>query len=159
MEIIKTIQSFIGTNDRSPIVCGIGDQKNIWYPHSSSTRRSKSMQQYTTRELSDMYLVYGFANGNARVPERLHRERFWQRDVLGHFLFTHVHYNFCEYGPLSGNRQSEGSNSCASIEQTVLDAIETNLSASIPAVAAAVSVSGNILQRVLRAEFLRPYHC
>lgn len=41
------------------------------------------------------------------ADERLNREQFRQRYVSGHYLFSHVQQNLCEYGSLRGNKLSE----------------------------------------------------
>ena len=42
-------------------------------------------------ELADMHMVYGAAHGNAREAVRLYQERFPNRYLPGHEMFTAIH--------------------------------------------------------------------
>ena len=47
-------------------------------------------------ELTDMHLIYGLAEGNARAVERLYRERYLQSDAPDNRIFTNLDYNLCQ---------------------------------------------------------------
>lgn len=119
------------------------------------------MQRYTNGELADMHFVYGIAEGNGRAAERIYRERFPDRHQPHHSLFARVHRNLCNYGSLRSSRTSEGRprSTCSVVmEESVLDAVETNPSTSIRAVASALRVSRCSVQRVLNGELLHAFH-
>jgi hypothetical protein len=48
-------------------------------------------EDYTFAELRDMYYIYGVAEGNARKPERLFRERFPNRRYPSRKMFVSIH--------------------------------------------------------------------
>ncbi|GFT12134.1 hypothetical protein TNCV_127771 [Trichonephila clavipes] len=66
------------------------------------------MERLTGIELADMHLIFGLAEGNAPVEERLYRESYPQRGVLVRRMFTNLHLNWCDYGSLRGNMHCEG---------------------------------------------------
>ena len=119
------------------------------------------MERFTYKELADMHLMYGLAEGIVRAAARLYRKRYPQRDAPDRRMFSSLHLNLCEYGSLRGNRHSDGrprGTRTPSMEQTVLDTVRRNPSASVRAVATAVGESRTSVHRVLKREGLHPYH-
>jgi hypothetical protein len=118
------------------------------------------MQHYLKRELSDIYLVYGQTNCNARTVQQLYRERLPQRDVPDHRVFSNVHHTYCDYGSLRDSKKTAGRprvTGMPSMEQNMLDAVEKNPSTSVRAIVAAVRESRNNEHRVVQDESLCPY--
>ena len=98
--------------------------------HLSCDRPQRSMDIFTNSELADMYLMYVLAEGNARAAARLYREKYPQRDVPDHRMFSNLHHNLSEYGSLRSNRQSEGRprvTRTPNMEQNALDTVSNAL--------------------------------
>ena len=49
-------------------------------------------------EMADMHFVYGLATGNARLATKLYKERYSNRDVSDHRLFTRLRQSLSENG-------------------------------------------------------------
>ena len=49
------------------------------------------MERFTNAEIADMYLMYGMVEGNALRGTRLYLDRFLDREMPGHQLFTNLH--------------------------------------------------------------------
>ncbi|GFW51866.1 hypothetical protein TNCV_1187981 [Trichonephila clavipes] len=58
--------------------------------HLNYFRPQISMERFTNTELTDMHLIYGFSEGNARAEERLNCERHQQRDASDHRISQFV---------------------------------------------------------------------
>ncbi|GFW32710.1 hypothetical protein TNCV_3679581 [Trichonephila clavipes] len=54
---------------------------------------SMNMNHYTNAELEDIRFIYGLANGNGRVADRLYGERHQTRLPPNHQTFTQVNQN------------------------------------------------------------------
>ncbi|GFV86159.1 hypothetical protein TNCV_671561 [Trichonephila clavipes] len=58
-------------------------ETDIHYRNNLSCHHlQRSMERFTNTELTDMHLIYGLVEGNARAAERLYCERYLKRDVL-----------------------------------------------------------------------------
>ncbi|GFW91477.1 hypothetical protein TNCV_3376411 [Trichonephila clavipes] len=63
-------------------------ETNMHYRSPLSRHRpQRSMEHYTNTELADVHLICELEKGNARVAERLYRERYPQRDAPDHRTF------------------------------------------------------------------------
>ena len=66
------------------------------------------MVRFTNEENADMHLIYGQANGNARLAARLYQDRFPNRHVPDHRYFANLHQRLRENGSFRGNREAAG---------------------------------------------------
>ncbi|GFT28615.1 hypothetical protein TNCV_4832061 [Trichonephila clavipes] len=82
---------------------------NIYYrSHYSCLYPQRSMEHFTNNALADIHLIFGLAEENARVAERLYRKRHPQRATMECLIFAYFYLSLCEYGSLQVNRQIEG---------------------------------------------------
>ncbi|GFV81393.1 uncharacterized protein TNCV_2034021 [Trichonephila clavipes] len=51
------------------------------------------MEHFTNTGLSDMHLIYGSAEGNAWLTERLYREKYPHRDAPDRMIFVNLYHN------------------------------------------------------------------
>jgi len=59
----------------------------------------------TNEELADMHMVYGAEDGNAREAVRLYQEKFPNRYLPGHEMFTAIHRRLREHGSFRAGRR------------------------------------------------------
>ena len=55
-----------------------------------------------------MHLAYGAATGNARQAARLYQERFPNRYIPGHRMFSNLHQRLRDNGRFEINRRDAG---------------------------------------------------
>ena len=80
--------------------------------------------QLSNAELADMHLAYGAANGNARQAARLYQERFPNRYLPGHRMFTSIHRRLRERGSFTGRMTVAGRPTMAQIGQKLAKIIK-----------------------------------
>ena len=74
--------------------------------HFTAAYRAANMaHNLTNEELADMHMVYGAADGNARAAVRLYQERFPNRYLPGHEMFTAIHGRLREHGSFRAGRR------------------------------------------------------
>lgn len=59
-----------------------------------------TMPNFTNSEMADMHFIYGLANGNAREARRLYMERYPNRIIPNHKIFSSIHRRLVETGTL-----------------------------------------------------------
>ena len=93
--------------------------------------------QLSNAELADMHLANGAANVNARQAARLYQERFPNRYLPGHRMFTSIHRRLREHGSFTGRMAVAGRPRGVRdiIEEDVLDYFRNKPSSSTRAAA------------------------
>ena len=66
------------------------------------------MNRFSNSEIADMQMMYGSANGNARLAAKLYAERFPNRNLLNHSVFTRFHQRLRDTGRFGVNRREAG---------------------------------------------------
>ena len=74
------------------------------------------MNLLTNAEMADKHLTYGAANGNARQAARLFQERFPNRYIPGHRMFSNLHQRLRDIGRFEINRRDAGRQSSVDVE-------------------------------------------
>jgi hypothetical protein len=118
------------------------------------------MERYSIVEYADMHFVYGLAEGNARLAERLYTQRFPHRQHPNHKVFIAVHNRIRETGSVVPNKQEVGrprSVRTADFEEDVLQKIEDNPSTSTRAIASAMHTNKNAVWNVLHEQLFHPF--
>ena len=117
--------------------------------------------QLSNAELADMHLAYGAANGNARQAARLYQERFPNRYLPGHRMFTAIHRRLREHGSFTGRMAMAGRPRGVRdiIEEDVLDYFRNRPRSSTRAAARDMGIPNHMdVWRVLHDNQLHPYH-
>jgi hypothetical protein len=119
------------------------------------------MNPLTNAEMADMHLAYGAADGNARRAARIYQERFPNRQVPGHRMFTNLHRRLRETGRFSANRVNAGRprRIRLDVEEEVLEHFHHNPRTSTRAAAVALGIRDHsAVWRVLNENHLHPFH-
>ena len=64
--------------------------------------------RYTYEEKADMHLIYGAADGNARLAVRMYQEKFPTRQIPERRMFTRIHTRLRETGSFDTRRLDAG---------------------------------------------------
>lgn len=118
------------------------------------------MQGYSISEYADMHFVYGAAEGNARLAERIYAQRFPHRQHPGHKVFIAVHNRLRETGNLTRNMPGAGrprSVRTVAFEEAVLQHVEDNPSTSTRAIANTMNANKTTVWSVLHEQLLHPF--
>lgn len=119
------------------------------------------MNRYTFQELADMHLTYGAAGESCLRARQMYAERYPNRRVPQHQMFSRVHRQLCETGSFAGinvDRGSRRSTRTVSVEEAVLQSIEEQPSSSTRGIARQFGVSQSSVWRILNEERLHPFH-
>lgn len=119
------------------------------------------MEEYTYRELADMHLVYGAAEGNGRAAARLYEQRFPHRRHPHHTTFSAIDRRLRETGTMRHNMANTGRPRYVrtpQLEERILEEVEMNPQTSTRSVARDVGVAHNTVWNVLHEQLLYPYH-
>ena len=111
-------------------------------------------------ELADMHMVYGAAHGNAREAVRLYQERFPNRYLPGHEMFTAIHRRLREHGSFRVDRRAYGRPRPMQdvVEDNVLQYFRDRPRASTRAAARDLGIPNHVnVWRVLHRNNLHPY--
>lgn len=115
----------------------------------------------SNEELADMHMVYGEARGNAREAVRLYQERFPNRYLPGHRMFTAIHRRLRENGRFDVVRgpYDRARLRLDDIEENVLQYFHARPRASTRAAARDLGIRSHVnVWRVLQRNNLYPYH-
>ncbi|KAJ8954292.1 hypothetical protein NQ318_005875 [Aromia moschata] len=85
--------------------------------------------QFSNEEYTDMTLVYGFCEGNARLSVRVYGERFPNRRLPNHTTFTAVVTCLRETGRFAARTADYGRNRfvrTADVEEEILARVEAD---------------------------------
>jgi transposase len=119
------------------------------------------MNRYTFAELSDMHLIYGEARGNGREVQRIHQERYPQRQLPHRTTFASIDRRLREYGSLEINKLMAGhprTVRAPDLEEAVLDTIEEKPSSSTRTTARDLNIHYSIVWRVLKEQQIYLFH-
>ena len=121
--------------------------------------RSGKMYRLTNAQMADMHFIYGAADGNARRAARMYHERYPNRDIPDHRLYTALHRRLTETGSFSVNRLDIGRPINDHRVQLVLEHFGTNPRTSTRAAAASLGIRNDItVWRALNRNDYHPYH-
>lgn len=116
---------------------------------------------FPTQDMADMHYVYGLADGNGRLAQRMFRNRFPGRHVPHYQTFASVHQRFSENADLNAARHNAGrprSTRSVNLEERVLQMVDINPSISTRRLGQAFNVSQSSTWRILNDDGLYPYH-
>lgn len=116
---------------------------------------------YPAQEMADMHYVYGLADGNGRLAQRMYRYRFPDRSVPDHRTFAGVHQRFSENADVNAWRHNSGRPRSArtlNVTNTILDRVAESPSISTRRLGSELNVSHQTAWRVLNEAGLHPYH-
>jgi hypothetical protein len=117
------------------------------------------MNRLTNAEMADMHLAYGAANGNARQAARTYQDRFPNRYIPGHRMFTNLHQRLRDNGRFEINRVNAGRQRHVDVEEAVLDHFHGNPRSSTRGAAAVLGLQNHwVVWSVLNDNNLHPYH-
>lgn len=118
------------------------------------------MVRFSNEEMADMHMVYGTANGNARRAVRIYQERFPNRHLPDHRMFTALHRRLRENGSFTTNRRGLGrpGRLREDMEEDVLQHFRENPGTSTRAAARDLGIANHVdVWRVLHDNHLHPY--
>lgn len=107
-----------------------------------------------------MHFIYGLANGNAREALRIYAERYPNRVIPHHSMFTRLHQRLSETGSFKKLTAENGHPRTVTpqIEEQVLNEFEEDPTTSIRKVAQTVHISNFTVWNILKRNLLYPYH-
>lgn len=111
--------------------------------------------------MTDMHFMYGLANGNAREARRLYMERYPNRVIPNHRMFSDIHRRLSEAGSFSTKRINAGrprSVRTPQLEEAVMNEIEQHPRTSTRKISVLLNASHQVVWRILRDSLLYPYH-
>ncbi|KAJ8942435.1 hypothetical protein NQ318_006238 [Aromia moschata] len=117
--------------------------------------------QFSNEEYTDMILVYGFCEGNARLCVRVYGERFPNRRLPNHTTFTAVVRRLRETGRFAARTADYGRNRfvrTADVEEEILARGEADPELSTRRIGAEMEMSKDVVHRTLKEQLLHPYH-
>lgn len=118
------------------------------------------MAQYLLSEYADMHFVYGLADGNARLAERLYAIRFPDRQHPSYKVFISLHNRIKETGKVVKDMSGTGrprSVRTIRFEENVLQHVEENPSTSTRAIAHSMRTNHSTVWNVLHEQLLYPF--
>lgn len=119
------------------------------------------MANYTNSEMAEMHFIYGLANGNAREARRLYMERYPNRIIPDHRIFSNIHRRLVETGTFNKNSNDAGRPRTVrtpQIEEAVLNEIEEHPETSTRKISVLLNISHQVVWRILHDSLLYPYH-
>lgn len=119
------------------------------------------MQSYTNSEMAEMHFMYGLANGNAKEARRLYIERFPNRIIPDHRIFSTIHRRLVETGSVGKISSDVGrprNVRTPQIEEAVLNEIEEHPETSTRKISDKFNVSHQVVWRILNESSFYPYH-
>ncbi|KAJ8944120.1 hypothetical protein NQ318_013302 [Aromia moschata] len=117
--------------------------------------------QFSNEDYTDMILVYGFCEDNARLSVRVYGERFPNRRLPNHTTFTAVVRRLRETGRFAARTSDYGRNRfvrTADVEEEILARVEADPELSTRRIGAEMEVSKDVVHRTLKEQLLHPYH-
>lgn len=118
-------------------------------------------ETYSNAEMTDMLLVYGFCQGNARDCVRVYSERFPNRRIPNRKTFTTVERRLRETGrfrPVTADYGRNRTVRVPDVEEEILERVTEDPSTSTRRLSLELGISKNSINRVLREQLLHPYH-
>lgn len=101
--------SHFSTNDRLSIMVDTVKWAHLALScHLGIRRRTCNMEHFTNAEIAYMHLDNGAADGNAKNAVRLYQQRFPNRRLPNHQMFTSLHRQLHETGTFSVNVHDSG---------------------------------------------------
>lgn len=119
------------------------------------------MENYTNSEMAEMHFIYGLANGNSREARRLYMERYPNRMIPNHRMFSNIHSRLVETGTLNKNTHDAGRPRTVrtpQVEEAVLNEIDQHPDTSTRKIAEHLNISHQVVWRTLNDSLLYPYH-
>ncbi|KAJ8949891.1 hypothetical protein NQ318_010525 [Aromia moschata] len=117
--------------------------------------------QFSNEEYTDMILVYGFCEGNARLSVRVYGEWFPNHRLPNHTTFTAVVRRLRETGRFAARTADYGRNRfvrTADVEEEILARVEADPELSTRRIGAKMEISKDVVHRTLKEQLLHPYH-
>lgn len=118
------------------------------------------MNNYTNNEMCDMHFIYGLANGNAREAMRIYAERYPNRVIPHHSMFTRLHNRLGETDSFKKltTQNARPQTVTPEMEEQVLNEIEENSTTSTRNIAQTLQISHTTVWKILKRNLLYPYH-
>lgn len=119
------------------------------------------MNYYTNTEMCEMHFFYGVARGNCAEARRLYHERYPNRPIPHHNIFTRLHQRLMEHGSFRPRTADNGrafTVATPQIEEAVLNEMDENPSLSTRRIARTLNISKSTVWRILKRQQLYPYH-
>ena len=120
------------------------------------------MDRYMNFELSDMHLVYGRAQGNARNAERMYRDQFPNRHLPGPRFSTNLHMRLRETGMFRTDRRVNAGRPANRVfvdEDLIVQHFEKNSRDSTTRVSRRFeNINHMTVWRILRQNNFHPFH-
>lgn len=120
------------------------------------------MDNFTFNEYADMYMVYGFCNGNANLAEEEYRIRFPNRRHPSGNVFRRLDQRLRETGSFNVTRANAGrprQRRTIQVEEEILGVVQQDPSVSTRQLASTFNIPSNrTVHSVLRENLLHPYH-
>lgn len=117
---------------------------------------------FTFNEYADMYMVYGFCEGNCNMSEREYRARFPNRRHPTANVFRRLNERVRETGSFIRRTRDTGrprARRTVQLEEQILNAVEEDPYVSTRQVAATLNVPSHMtVHKVLQENLLHPYH-
>lgn len=117
---------------------------------------------FTFNEYADMYMMYGFSNGNANMAEQEYRVRFPNRRHPTGNVFRRLDLRLRETGSFYKRNPNAGrprQRRTLQLEEEILDSVYEDPSVSTRQLASTFNIPSNkTVHSVLRENLLYPYH-
>lgn len=117
---------------------------------------------FTFNDYADMYMVFGFCNGNGDMAEREYRARYPNRRHPTANVFRRLDQRARETGsfvPRNVNAGRPRQRRTVQLEEQILDAVQEDPSVSTRQLAATLNIPSNkTVHLVLKQNLLHPYH-
>lgn len=117
------------------------------------------MAEFNNEEYADMVFVYGRADGNSRLAQRMYRESYPDRRVPHHTTFSNTFRRLRETGtlhfrePRLNNRQHR-----VAVDENILQEFNADPTTSVRKVANNLGVSTWKVWSVINADGRHPFH-
>ena len=92
---------------------------------------------------AEMHFPYGAVNGNARQVAKIYQERFPNRYIPGHRMFSQLHQSLRDNGKFEINRRDAGRQRRVDLEERVLNHFHRNPRAGTRGAAAALGLQNH----------------
>lgn len=116
---------------------------------------------YSSAEMTDMLLVFGYCEGNGRESVRVYRERYPNRRIPNHQTFAAIERRLRETGsftPLTANYGRQRAIRTPEVEEQILERIAEDPKLSTRRLGLEVGVSKDVVHRTLKEQQLHSYH-
>jgi len=119
------------------------------------------MPEYSFEEFADIVFVYGKADGNGRLAQRIYEETYPNRTIPHHSTFASVFHRLRGTGHFEVKRPNAGRPRevrTPQLEEEILNFIEIDPSTSTRCIASELGVVHSLVWAVLHENSYYPYH-